>query len=165
MKQIGKIWALVALAAAGHHFEAGAEIKGKGIDEEEKRKLLRQRQATEEEPKELVAQLKERRRAADVAVREEEAERQAEIEDTIRPAVEKIVGELVGKGGGKPGASAKVDDAAVEAAVERIFAKRLKEAEPAELVQGEPIEEIVQRAVDAALARHEAPEAAAPAAD
>lgn len=95
MKTIGKIWALSALGAAGKHFDAGEVITG--IDDDEKGKLLRQRQATDEEPKELVAQLKARRIAAEKAADEAEAERQAEIEETIRPAVEKIVGELLAK--------------------------------------------------------------------
>lgn len=89
------IFALAALAAGGKHFDAGDEIKG--VSEEEKNKLLRQRQATTD--KDGVADVIKARKAAEKAAAEaaaeEEASAQAEIEDTIRPAVEKIVGELL----------------------------------------------------------------------
>jgi hypothetical protein len=97
MKKIGTLYALTALAAAGIHFEPGDVIRGEGIDDEEKAKLLRQRQATEDKADvaDVIAARKERDAARAKAEAEEEAERQAEIEETIRPAVEKIVGELL----------------------------------------------------------------------
>lgn len=99
MKKVGTIYALAAVAVAGRHFDAGDVIEGKGIDEDEKRKLIRQRQATadKDEVADVIAARKASRRAAKQAEAEEEAARQAEIEETIRPAVEKIVGELLAK--------------------------------------------------------------------
>lgn len=95
MKKIGVIFALSAVAVAGKHFEPGDAIKG--VSDEEKAKLLRQRQATEDE--DAVADVRAARKAAAkaaaVAAAAEDEARQAEIEETIRPAVEKIVGELL----------------------------------------------------------------------
>lgn len=89
------IYALAAIAVAGIHFDEGDVIKGKGISEEEKAKLVRQRKATEEKPEELLKARKLREQAAADADAEEAAARDQEIEDTIRPIVEKIVGEIL----------------------------------------------------------------------